>query len=114
MGRYGRPEELAALVGFLASDAAGYITAQHILVDGGMVTAPRYAIYGLKGEWEVEGHGIPPDVEVEELPKDIAAGHDVQLEKAVSVVMEQLKEHPVTMPPIPAYPNYHKSDGLGR
>lgn len=39
MGRYGRPEELAALVGFLASDAAGYITAQHILVDGGMVTA---------------------------------------------------------------------------
>ncbi|HEX4005393.1 MAG TPA: PDZ domain-containing protein [Acidobacteriaceae bacterium] len=83
------------------------------LMDGGSVTAPRYAIYGLHGEWEVEGHGIPPDVEVEELPKDMAAGHDLQLEKAVAVVMEQLKEHPVTMPPIPAYPNFHKSDGLG-
>jgi tricorn protease len=83
------------------------------LIDGGSVTAPRYAIYGLHGEWEVEGHGIPPDVEVEELPKDMAAGHDLQLEKAVQIVMDQLKEHPVTMPPIPPYPNYHKDDGLG-
>ena len=39
------------------------------LMDGGSVTAPRYAIYGLNGEWEVEGHGITPDVEVEEYPE---------------------------------------------
>lgn len=37
MGRYGQPEELAAMVGFLASDEAGYITGQSLLVDGGMV-----------------------------------------------------------------------------
>jgi C-terminal processing protease CtpA/Prc len=49
------------------------------LIDGGSVTAPRYAIYGLNGDWEVEGHGIKPDVEVEEYPKDVAAGHDLQL-----------------------------------
>jgi tricorn protease len=77
------------------------------------VTAPRYAIYGLNGEFEVEGHGIAPDVEVEELPKDVAAGHDLQLEKAVSIVMEQLKEHPPVVPAIPVYPNFHKDDGLG-
>ena len=52
-------------------------------------------------------------MEVEELPKDVAAGHDVQLERAVAIVMEQLKEHPVTMPPIPSYPNYHEQDDLG-
>ena len=55
------------------------------------MTAPRYAIYGLNGQWEVEGHGVAPDVEVEELPKDVAAGHDAQLERAVAIVMEQLE-----------------------
>lgn len=37
MGRYGRPEELASMVVFLASEAAGYVTGQSIVVDGGMV-----------------------------------------------------------------------------
>jgi tricorn protease len=84
------------------------------LIDGGSVTAPRYAIYGLDGDWEVEGHGIAPDVLVEELPKDVAAGHDAQLERAVAIVLQQLKEHPMPVSPIPPYPNYHKGDDIGR
>jgi tricorn protease len=83
------------------------------LLDGGRVTAPRYAIYGLNGDWEVENRGIPPDVEVEELPKDVAAGHDRQLETGVQLVLDELKANPVLAIPVPAYPNYHKSDGLG-
>ena len=83
------------------------------LIDGGRVTAPEVAFFGLHGTWEVEGHGIPPDVEVEELPKDVADGHDVQLERAVDVVLQQLKEHPVQYPATPPYPNYHPHDGLG-
>jgi len=84
------------------------------LIDGGSVMAPRYAIYGLHGDWEVENHGIPPDVTVEELPKDDADGHDVQLETAVKLVLEELKQNPIPEIPIPPYPNYHKTDGLGR
>ena len=110
---YFRKSGLGPLVGVRTWGGLVGISGYPVLIDGGSVTAPRYAIYGLKDEWEVEGHGIPPDVEVEELPKDMAAGHDLQLERAVSVVMEQLKEHPVTMPPIPPYPNFHKDDGLG-
>jgi len=83
------------------------------LLDGGHVNAPRYAIYGLNGEWEVENHGIAPDVAVEELPKDVAAGHDRQLETGVQLVLDELKAHPVPEIPIPPFPNYHKSDGLG-
>lgn len=83
------------------------------LLDGGSVTAPRTALYGLHGEWEVENHGVAPDVEVDETPKSSADGHDAQLEKAVQLVMEQLKEHPPTEFPLPAYPNYHQHDGLG-
>ncbi len=65
------------------------------LMDGGLVTAPRVAIYGLHGEWEVENHGIPPDIEVENDP-------------ASEVTMEALKNHAVVIPDHPPYPNYHK------
>jgi tricorn protease len=78
------------------------------LMDGGYVTAPRVAIYGLHGEWEVENHGIAPDVEVENDPASVAAGHDPQLEKAVQVTMEALKKNPVVIPNPPPYPNYQK------
>ncbi len=37
MGRYGRAEEIAATVAFLASEGAGYITGQNIRVDGGLM-----------------------------------------------------------------------------
>lgn len=83
------------------------------LIDGGFVTAPHFGFMGLTGHWEVENHGIAPDVMVEELPKDIAAGHDEQLETGVKLVLDELKEHPVPTIPLPAYPNYHLNDGLG-
>jgi len=83
------------------------------LLDGGYVMAPRFAIFGLNGNWEVENHGIAPDVTVEELPKDVADGHDRQLETGVQIVLDELKAHPVPVVPIPPYPNYHKNDGLG-
>lgn len=37
VGRFGFPEEIAAMVGFMASDAASYVTGQAIAVDGGLV-----------------------------------------------------------------------------
>jgi len=83
------------------------------LIDGGFVTSPRDAIYGLGGEWEVENHGIPPDFEVDLDPAAVRQGHDPQLEKAVEVVMQLLKEHPLPEYKRPVYPNYHVSDGLG-
>jgi tricorn protease len=83
------------------------------LLDGGYVNAPRYAIYGITGDWEVENHGIAPDVPVEDLPKDVAEGHDRQLETGVQMVLDDLKAHPVPQIPIPPYPNYHRNDGLG-
>ena len=77
------------------------------LLDNGYVMAPRWAIYGLKGEWEVENHGIKPDIEVSMDPKAVREGHDPQLEKAIETVMELLKQHPIPEYPKPAYPDYH-------
>jgi tricorn protease len=65
-------------------------------VDGGTMMAPRGGFFARDGkEWAVENVGISPDVEVEDWPKDIADGHDAQLEAAVATAMRQLKEHPV-------------------
>jgi tricorn protease len=110
---YFRKAGLGTLVGVRTWGGLVGIGGYPTLIDGGTVTAPRYAIYGLNGDWEVEGRGIPPDVQVEELPKDAAAGHDAQLERAVAIVLQQLQEHPQPASPIPPYPNYHKSDGIG-
>jgi tricorn protease len=77
------------------------------LVDGGMVTAPRWAIYGLSGHWEVENHGIAPDLAVWQDPKLVREGHDPQLERTVEILMERLKAHPLVEPVRPPYPEYH-------
>ncbi len=77
------------------------------LIDGGSVTAPRWAIYGLKGQWEVENHGIAPDMEVELDPQVVRRGHDPQLERAVKVVLDLLKKNPLPSYPPAPYPNYH-------
>jgi tricorn protease len=78
------------------------------LMDGGFVTSPRGAIYGLHGDWEVENRGIAPDVEVENDPASVAAGRDLQLERAVQLTLEALKKSPVIIPDHPPFPNYHK------
>jgi tricorn protease len=78
------------------------------LLDGGGVTAPHWAIWFPNGRWDVENRGVAPDVEVELDPKAVRAGHDPQLEKAVAMVLEELKKNPPRRPHRPAYPNYYK------
>ncbi len=84
------------------------------LIDGGHVTAPRAAIYGLNGQWEVENVGIAPDYDVDLDPAKYRQGQDAQLDKAIEAVMELLKQHPLPQHPRPAYPNYHPNDDLSR
>ena len=104
-----RQDKIGPLVGTRTWGGLVGIGGYPSLLDGGGVTAPRAAIYGLHGEWEVENHGIAPDIEVENDPASVAAGHDVQLEKAVQVTLETLKKNPVVIPEHPPYPNYHNN-----
>jgi tricorn protease len=103
-----RQDKLGPLVGTRTWGGLVGISNYPPLMDGGGVTAPRAAIYGLHGEWEVENHGIAPDIEVENDPASVAAGHDAQLERAVQVTLEALKKNPVVIPDHPPYPNYHQ------
>jgi len=78
-----------------------------VLMDGGHVTSPSVAFFSPKGEWDVENHGVDPDYAVEQDPKAVSEGHDPQLEKAVSLAMDELAKQPKTEVQRPAYPNYH-------
>jgi tricorn protease len=79
-----------------------------VLMDGGHVTSPSVAFFSPKGEWDVENHGVEPDYAVDQDPKAVSEGHDPQLEKAVSLAMEELSKEPKHELEKPAYPNYHK------
>ena len=103
-----RQDKVGPLVGTRTWGGLVGIYNYPVLMDGGRVTSPRVAIYGLHGEWEVENHGVAPDIEVENDPASVAAGHDPQLEKAVQVTMEALKNGTVVPPDHPAYPNYQQ------
>jgi tricorn protease len=79
-----------------------------ILMDGGHVTSPSVAFFSPTGEWDVENHGVDPDVAVDQDPKAVSEGHDPQLETAVSIALRDLAAHPSVQPARPAYPDYSK------
>jgi tricorn protease len=73
-------------------------------IDGGGMTAPRGGFFDLDGEWAVENEGVPPDIEVQMDPKEVAAGRDPQLEEAVRVALELLETESFTLPAQPPDP----------
>ncbi|MCC7154796.1 MAG: PD40 domain-containing protein [Bryobacterales bacterium] len=79
------------------------------LIDEGRVTAPNLAFYNTEKQWDVENHGVTPDIDVEYDPALVRQGRDPQLEKAVEVLLESLKKSPPPKHEMPAYPNYHTS-----
>ncbi|RLE29696.1 MAG: hypothetical protein DRJ61_14070 [Acidobacteria bacterium] len=74
-----------------------------VLLDGGYVTAPNVAIWDEDG-WVVENVGVPPDIEVEQTPAEVIAGHDPQLEKAIEIILGELEANPPAVLERPEYP----------
>ncbi|HKG96287.1 MAG TPA: PDZ domain-containing protein, partial [Pyrinomonadaceae bacterium] len=64
-------------------------------IDGGSMIAPRGGFFTRDGKWAVENEGVGPDIDLENWPKDVIAGRDPQLERAVQEAMRLLKERPV-------------------
>ncbi|MFN7792008.1 MAG: S41 family peptidase, partial [Cyclobacteriaceae bacterium] len=72
-------------------------------IDGASVTAPNLAIWTQDG-FIVENVGVPPDVEVEQIPSEVIKGNDPQLQKAIEIALEELKKNPPVEYKRPAYP----------
>lgn len=76
------------------------------LLDGGIVTAPRMALWTPEGEYAVENRGVAPDVEVDLEPAAWRAGHDTQLERAVAMLMAELTKRRAETANRPAFPKW--------
>ena len=78
------------------------------LIDGGFITRPEGARYGLDSKWIIENRGVQPDIVVENRPDQVVKGQDAQLEKAIDLVMKEIQANPKKLPPrppdLPAYP----------
>ncbi|HMF55284.1 MAG TPA: PDZ domain-containing protein [Pyrinomonadaceae bacterium] len=75
------------------------------LIDGGRINVPDWGWYNpTRGIWDIENHGVAPDIEVEITIADWRAGRDPQLERAVQIALEQLRRRPATQPRRPTYP----------
>ena len=85
-----------------------WLSQSNILVDRGIASAAETGVYGPEGEWLIEGHGVDPDIVVDNLPRATFQGKDVQLEAAVKYLQEKIKIEPVEVPKHPAYPDKRK------
>ncbi|HOC89891.1 MAG TPA: PDZ domain-containing protein [bacterium] len=74
-------------------------------LDGGSLNKPEFSRFGLDGkEWIIEGTGVEPDVRVDNDPALEFSGTDQQLDKAIELILEELKNWQNTVPPVPPYP----------
>ncbi len=81
----------------------GYVN-QETTIDNGQVTQSNNGFYGEQDKWWIEGHGMDPDITVENDPASVMAGKDPQLQMAIKTAMKEIEEHPFTFPPTPPYP----------
>ena len=75
------------------------------LLDGSYLNKPEFSRYDVDGKnWIIEGQGVEPDIMVDNDPAQEYAGIDQQLNKAIEVILEELKTKEKTVPPLPPYP----------
>jgi tricorn protease len=82
-----------------------WLTSSNILVDKGVATAAEFGVFGPEGEWLIEGHGVEPDIVVDNLPHETFQGRDAQLDTAIEYLLKRIEAEPVAVPPPPSYPN---------
>jgi len=101
-----RKNKLGTLIGKRTWGGVVGIRGTLPLLDGGFLNRPEFSRYDVEGkEWIMEGKGVEPDIVVDNDPAKEYSGTDEQLNKAIEVIKEEMKKHPVTLPPPPPYPD---------
>ena len=82
-----------------------WLSANNRQLDNGIATAAEMGVYGPEGKWLIEGHGVEPDIRVDNLPHATYTGTDAQLEAAIRLLQQEIKADPNPVPPHPPYPD---------
>jgi tricorn protease len=101
-------KNLAKVIGRRTWGGAIGIEPHQPLVDGGVTTPPQFGIFGLEGEWLIEGHGVVPHLDVQNWPEEVISGKDAQLDAALDYLKNRLNTNPPKIPKTPSYPNKSK------
>jgi tricorn protease len=106
---------LATVIGVRTWGGSTGIEPHQNMVDGGGTTPPQFGLYGLDGTWPIEGWGVEPDIVVLNLPNDVLAGKDAQLDAAIEFLLKQLEESggQWELPPAPDYLDKSKPEMSG-
>jgi tricorn protease len=99
-----RTAKLGPLIGERTWGGVVGITDHGQLIDGGAVNVPEFAYATAEGQWAVEGHGVDPDIVVENDPKSLLEGHDPQLERGVAELLKALEKSNPKLPEHAPYP----------
>jgi len=81
-----------------------WLSANNNLADRGIATAAEMGVYGPEGKWLIEGHGVDPDVTVDNLPHATFSGADAQLDAAEKSLEQEIQKDPRPVPKAPSYP----------
>ena len=95
---------LGPLIGKRTWGGVTGITGIGPLLDGGQVFVPIQGTNDTDGSWIIEGHGVDPDIEVENDPAEVIAGRDPQLERGIAEVMKAIQDKPMKLPTRPPDP----------
>jgi tricorn protease len=95
---------LGPLIGVRTWGGVVGISGHGPLIDGGQIFVPEAGSVSLEGKWVIEGHGVDPDIVVENDPQSVIAGRDPQLERGVAEVMKKIQAAPKAYPKRPADP----------
>ena len=96
---------LGKVIGMRTWGGEIWLSFDNRLLDDGIASAAELGVYGPGGHWLIEGHGVDPDIVVDDTPHQTFEGHDAQLQEAIKYLMGEIKAHPVTVPPPPQYPD---------
>jgi tricorn protease len=80
---------LGPLIGTRTWGGEIWLTASNFLVDRGIATAAEFGVYGPEGEWLIEGHGVDPDIVVDNPPHATFMGEDAQLDAAMRTCCDE-------------------------
>jgi tricorn protease len=97
--------KLGPVIGIRTWGGEIWLSGDNLQADGGVATAGEIGVYGPEGRWLIEGHGVDPDILVDDLPHATFAGEDAQLQTAIRLLQSQIQADPRPVPPAPAYPN---------
>lgn len=100
-----RQAGLGPLIGKRTWGGVVGISGRGPLLDGGEVFVPEFATASAEGKYVIEGHGVDPDIEVENDPADAIEGRDPQLERAIAEIEKALQANPKTLPQRPPDPD---------